>query len=405
MRRFRSLAYLLGGFLFLGLMLTRPARGEGEAAAKPDATIGVPVVIEKTAGGKVEGKLPPTLQLKTDYGTLDLALDKVKTIDFGVEDGHPLAIVELANQNHLHGHPTADTMTVTAADGTTQQLKLADVRELKVQRPPVELSLVAAAVGLVTLALMEIVLGIDNIIFLAIIVGRLPKERQPQARKIGLAAALGTRILLLFSLSFLLGLTAKVFTLPIPGMAPDARDISWRDIILLAGGAFLIVKSVMEMHHKLSEAKAHEEGKPKAQAVASFAKVIVQIAIIDIVFSLDSVITAVGMVDSLPVMVAAMVIAMLVMLAFAGPISNFVDKYPTVKVLALSFLILIGVLLVAEGLGQHIDKAYVYFAMAFGVGVEMVNIFLRPKGVPEYIVGERHHPAKHPAESKTHVAT
>ncbi|MBL8864324.1 MAG: TerC family protein [Planctomycetia bacterium] len=234
---------------------------------------------------------------------------------------------------------------------------------------------------------MEIVLGIDNVIFLAIVVGRLPKEQQPLARKIGLGAALGTRLLLLFSLTFLLGLTKAVFTLPIPGMNPDARDISWRDIILLVGGGFLIMKSVMEMHHKLEESrqKAHAPDSAKPAKSASFAKIIAQIAIIDIVFSLDSVITAVGMVDTVWVMIAAMVIAMLVMLAFAGAISNFVDKYPTIKVLALSFLILIGVLLVADGLGQHIDKGYVYFAMAFGVGVEMVNILMKPKGVPALV--------------------
>jgi predicted tellurium resistance membrane protein TerC len=195
---------------------------------------------------------------------------------------------------------------------------------------------------------------------------------------------------LLFSLSWLLGLTKAVFTLPIPGLAPDARDISWRDMILLAGGGFLIIKSIMEMHHKLEEARHKDkpaDQQPPGKAT-TFAKVIVQIAVIDIVFSLDSVITAVGMVDDLAVMILAMVLAMIVMLLFAGPVANFVERFPTVKVLALSFLILIGVLLVVEGMGQHVDKGYVYFAMAFAVGLEGFNLLLRPRGVPRIIADE-----------------
>ncbi len=389
MRRFRTLAYALGGFLLAILVLTASAREGGDAKPAPAAapTEGVPVQIDRADGARVDGVIPPILKLKTDYGLLDLDLKKVKTIDFAEENGHTIAIVELATKHHLHGDTVDAEMALTDKAGASQVLPIKSIRELRVQRPPVELSVIAALAGLVTLAIMEIVLGIDNVIFLAIVVGRLPKEQQPRARKIGLGAALGTRLLLLFSLTFLLGLTKAVFTLPIPGMNPDARDISWRDIILLVGGGFLIVKSVMEMHHKLEESrhKAQAGGSAKPTKTASFAKIIVQIAIIDIVFSLDSVITAVGMVDNVYVMVAAMVIAMLVMLAFAGPISNFVDKYPTIKVLALSFLILIGVLLVAEGLGQHIDKGYVYFAMAFGVGVEMVNILMQPKGVPALV--------------------
>ena len=388
MRRFRALAHAVGGFLLLALLLTDPARGQaGNDKASPPAPNSVGVQVDRADGGKLAGTISDILKLKTDYGLLDLDLAKVKTIDFADDEGRAIAIVELATKHHLHGEPLATELLLTESNGSAKSIPIKDVREIRVQRPPVDLSLLAALAGLVTLAVMEIVLGIDNIIFLAIVVGRLPKEKQPRARKIGLAAALGTRLLLLFSLTLLLGLTKPVFTLPIPGMAPDARDISWRDIILLVGGGFLIVKSVMEMHHKMEESRhrAAAGGPAKPTKAVSFAKVIVQIAIIDIVFSLDSVITAVGMVDNLYVMISAMVIAMLVMLVFAGPISNFVDKYPTIKVLALSFLILIGVLLVAEGLGQHIDKGYVYFAMAFGVGVEMVNIFLRPKGVPGYI--------------------
>jgi predicted tellurium resistance membrane protein TerC len=387
MRRFRTIAYATGGLLLAVLVLAASARGEGDAKPAPAPSADVTVQIDLDGGGRLDGFIPPMLKLKTEYGLLELDLSKVKTIDFAEENGHTIAIVELATKHHLHGDTVEPNLAFTDKSGAAQSLPFRELRELRVQRPPVDLSLVAALVGLVTLAVMEIVLGIDNVIFLAIVVGRLPKEQQPLARKIGLGAALGTRLLLLFSLTFLLGLTKAVFTLPIPGMNPDARDISWRDIILLVGGGFLIVKSVMEMHHKLEESrqKAHPNGPAKPVKAVSFAKIIVQIAVIDIVFSLDSVITAVGMVDNVKVMVAAMVIAMLVMLAFAGPISNFVDKYPTIKVLALSFLILIGVLLVAEGMGQHIDKGYVYFAMAFGVGVEMVNILMQPKGVPALI--------------------
>jgi predicted tellurium resistance membrane protein TerC len=265
--------------------------------------------------------------------------------------------------------------------------KRADVREIKVVNEE-KLSVLSIALGLLTLTAMEIVLGVDNIIFLAIIAGRLPKEQRPRARKLGLAAALGTRLLLLFSLSFLLGLTAPLFTLPELGILRDldAREISWRDLILFGGGAFLIAKSTYEMHKKVEEAKAASTGTaPAAPAKpASFAWTIVTIAVIDIVFSLDSVITAVGMVEQLWVMVTAMVLAMLVMLYFAGPIAEFVDRHPTIKVLALAFLILIGVMLVAEGLGQHIDKGYIYVAMGFALVVELINMRLRAPGGPKH---------------------
>jgi len=246
-----------------------------------------------------------------------------------------------------------------------------------------------ATVALVTLTAMEIVLGIDNIIFIAIIAGKLPADKQASARRLGLAAALVTRLLLLASLSFILGLTKPLFVLPDLPMFHEleSRAISIRDLILIGGGLFLIAKSTFEIHERLGGAE-DEHGRPAA--VTSFASVIVQIALLDIIFSLDSVITAVGMVnadvtlangfviDKLWIMSAAVVIAVGVMLLFAGAVSEFVARHPTLKVLALSFLILIGVLLVADGLGQHMNKGYIYFAMAFSVTVELLNLRLRP---------------------------
>ncbi len=242
-------------------------------------------------------------------------------------------------------------------------------------------------VALIALTAMEIVLGIDNIVFITILSSRLPKEQQARARSLGLAAAMITRVMLLFSISWVLGLTESVFSidfLPIPeawlGEHPEEiLNISWRDLILLGGGLFLIWKSVHEIHLKLEGHEEHHQGKK-----VGFAGVICQIAILDIVFSLDSVITAVGMVDpekpgAIWVMVTAIVIAIGVMLAFAGQVSDFVTRHPTVKMLALSFLILIGVLLVAEGTGAHFNKGYVYFAMAFSLIVEMLNLRMRTK--------------------------
>jgi predicted tellurium resistance membrane protein TerC len=224
---------------------------------------------------------------------------------------------------------------------------------------------------------MEIVLGVDNIIFLAIIAAKLPEKQQPKARRIGLIAALGTRLLLLASLWLLMAATRPLFTLPeLPFLHdPEARSISARDLVLLLGGLFLIGKSTKEIREKIEHANS---GSGPAKKVASFAAVIVQIAIIDIIFSLDSVITAVGMVEDLWVMIVAMLVAVGVMVVFAEPISRFVDKNPSIKVLALSFLILIGMLLVAESLGQHMDKGYIYFAMAFSVVIELINMRLRP---------------------------
>lgn len=226
-------------------------------------------------------------------------------------------------------------------------------------------------ISLFTLTALEIVLGIDNVIFISILAGKLPPERQSKARKLGLTLALVTRILLLMCLSWIMGLTAPLFTLPIMD-----QPISGRDLVLLIGGLFLIWKSVREVHEKLEAEDGHATSGKK---VVSFAGVIVQILLLDIVFSLDSVITAVGMADNIWVMVAAVVIAIGVMLAAAESISNFVNRHPTLKMLALSFLILIGVMLVGEGLGHHIPKGYIYFAMAFAFGVEMLNLRMRSK--------------------------
>jgi predicted tellurium resistance membrane protein TerC len=232
-------------------------------------------------------------------------------------------------------------------------------------------------VALATLTALEIVLGIDNIVFISILAGRLPEAQRARARTVGLALAAFTRVLLLLSLSWLIGLTAPLFTVL-------GEEISGRDLILLIGGLFLIGKSTHEMHEKL-EGEEHGEG--KGRAAASFASVIVQILLLDIVFSLDSVITAVGMASELGVMIAAVLIAIGVMLIFAGRISAFVDRHPTVKILALSFLILIGVSLLGEGLDLHIPKGYIYFAMAFSLGVETLNMRLRKVSQPVHLHG------------------
>lgn len=221
-------------------------------------------------------------------------------------------------------------------------------------------------IGLLTLTVLEIVLGIDNIIFISILSGKLPAEQRPRARKLGLAAALISRILLLLSLGWVMSLTR-------PFAHIGALEFTGRSLILLLGGLFLIAKSVHEIHDKLEG--THQEG--KAVKVNGFTSVIIQIMILDIVFSLDSVITAVGMVKEIGVMIAAVVIAILVMIAFANPIGEFVERHPTIKMLALSFLILIGCNLIAEGIEQPIPKGYTYFAMAFATVVELLNIKIR----------------------------
>ena len=244
----------------------------------------------------------------------------------------------------------------------------------------------SAWVGLLTLVALEIVLGIDNIVFISILSGKLPADQQPKARKVGLAAALITRILLLLSLSWMVRLTAPLFDLPIPGLGEEAREVSGRDLILLVGGLFLLAKAVHEIHHKLEG----DEEAMTAGKVVSFGSVITQIMILDIVFSLDSVITAVGMVDQVSIMILAVLISVGVMLVSVNAISNFVDKHPTIKMLALSFLILIGVTLIGEGLGQHINKGYIYFAMAFSVLVELLNLRVRHKVAPVALREPRH---------------
>ena len=228
-----------------------------------------------------------------------------------------------------------------------------------------------AWIALVTLTALEIVLGVDNIIFISILVGRLPEHQRQRARTFGLAFAMFTRIALLLSLAWVMTLTEPLFSIPVVG-----RDVSGRDLILIGGGLFLLWKSVHEIHNSL---EGEEEEHAAAAVRAGFAAVIMQIAIIDIVFSLDSVITAVGMVDQVAIMVIAIVAAVVVMMFAARTIGEFVDRHPTVKMLALSFLILVGVALVAEGGGYHIPKGYIYFAMAFSVGVEMLNIRVRAR--------------------------
>ena len=226
-------------------------------------------------------------------------------------------------------------------------------------------------VAFVTLLSLEIVLGIDNVIFIAILADKLPEKERGKARKLGLTLAMGIRILLLLSLAWMARLIEPLFT--VAGMG-----ISGRDLILIGGGLFLIAKSVFEVHSALEGAEDHGPAGGKAK----FNAVLIQILLLDIVFSLDSVITAVGMTDKLPVMIAAVVGAVAVMLFFARPIGDFVRRHPTVKMLALSFLILIGVSLLGEGLDFHIPKGYVYFAMAFSVAVEALNLKIRKKAVP-----------------------
>jgi len=319
-----------------------------------------------------------TLVLTTHFGPITLDLSQAKQVRVeSVEGNTARAVVELRDGHEFRGTIPTEPLSVTA-DGQSRSLTPAEGLKFKMLRSG-DFSIWTALLGLLTLTLMEIVLGIDNIIFLAIVSGKLPVEQQPKARRIGLGAALVTRLLLLFSITWLLGLTKPLFTLPdLPFFHDlDARGISWRDLILLVGGAFLIGKSVLELHDKAEKTESTNGG--KARKVASFAGVIVQIAIIDIVFSLDSVITAVGMVEELWVMVTAVILAIIIMIVFAEPISRFVERNPTIKVLALSFLILIGVLLVADALGQHMDKGYIYFAMAFAVGIEVINMQLRKR--------------------------
>ena len=224
-------------------------------------------------------------------------------------------------------------------------------------------------IALATLTSLEIVLGVDNLVFIAIVAAKLPPAQQPMARRIGLGLALITRILLLLALSWIMGLTQPMFHL-------GSHGVSGRDLILLAGGLFLVAKATWEIYAKVEG--THEDAHA-AGARSGMAAVVVQIMILDIVFSLDSVITAVGMVDDVPIMITAIVLAMIVMLFAMDAVSGFVERHPSVKILALSFLILIGVVLIADGLGHHMPKGYVYFPMAFALGVELLNLRYRTR--------------------------
>jgi predicted tellurium resistance membrane protein TerC len=229
-----------------------------------------------------------------------------------------------------------------------------------------------AWLALVTLTALEIVLGIDNIIFISILTGRLPEHQRPKAQKIGLALAMFTRLMLLFSLTWIMRLTEPFFHIL-------GHGVSGRDIILIVGGLFLLAKSTMEIHDRLEGEEHHAS---EGMSGASFRGVVIQIMFLDIIFSLDSVITAVGMASQLAVMATAVVLAVGVMMLFAAAVSAFVERHPTIKVLALSFLLLIGVSLIADGLSFHIPKGYIYFAMAFSVFVEMINLRVRKGSVP-----------------------
>jgi predicted tellurium resistance membrane protein TerC len=227
----------------------------------------------------------------------------------------------------------------------------------------------ANLIALLTLTLLEIVLGIDNVIFISILAGKLPEEERRKARLVGLSLAFGARVLLLLSISWVMRLQAELFHV-------FGLGISGKDLVLILGGLFLVAKATHEIHSKL-EAEPHTTGPTVRRA--SFKSVVVQILLIDIVFSLDSVITAVGMVNEIAIMIIAVVISIGVMMAFAGKIGSFVERHPTIKMLALSFLILIGVMLIAQGFDQKIDKGYIYFAMAFSLGVELLNMRFRKK--------------------------
>jgi predicted tellurium resistance membrane protein TerC len=223
-------------------------------------------------------------------------------------------------------------------------------------------------IGLITLTALEIVLGIDNIVFISILSGKLPARSRNRARQWGLALAMIMRVLLLLSLSWIMGLTRPLFSIV-------GFDVSGRALILFFGGLFLLAKSTREIHHRIEGSDEHSAGATRA----SFSGVLVQILLLDIVFSLDSVITAVGMVDEIPVMIVAVVVAVAVMMIFSGIISDFIQRHPTLKMLAISFLLLIGVNLIGEGLGFHIPKGYTYFAMGFSLGVEMLNLWVRKR--------------------------
>lgn len=383
-RRFFLTAVLC---LLAALALNGVVRAVGEAsgtAPPADTAHALKVKVQRPKHPDADGIARfMSVKLKVPNGTLDLDLAKVDAlvIEGKEDDGTLRAAAEMHDHTRMSGQLLTSELRVAETDDDKEGKPLPLETGLKVkfdhEKPT---GLLAALIGLLTLTVMEVVLGIDNVIFLAIVAGKLPQHQQKLARRIGLGAALGTRLLLLCTLTVLMSLTAPLFVLPdMPFLHdPEARGVSWRDLILLVGGLFLVGKSVKEIHEKIEEARGgHKEAGGKK--VGGFVSAIVQIAIIDIIFSLDSVITAVGMVDELWVMIVAVIIAVIIMLIFSEPIAAFVDKNPTIKLLALSFLILIGVLLLAEGLGQHVDKGYIYFAMGFAVVIELLNMRLRPK--------------------------
>jgi predicted tellurium resistance membrane protein TerC len=373
-RRFLATMFIAA---FLGLLTAGLVRAVNPAVGPPAEATTAKAKIDTASAKNLEADiLFPSVAVESDFGTLDLRVSSLKelTID-SMKDGIVHVTATLDDETRFHGKMIAPVLPVSVG-GQRQNLEFAEGLRIKFQKTK-EFGFIGVALGLLTLTLMEIVLGIDNIIFLAILSSKLPTHQQAKARRIGLIAALATRLGLLFSLTWLLGLTKTVFTLPEMPLfrSPEARGISWRDIILFAGGAFLIGKSTVEIHEKVD--KVHSGDAQVSGRKPNFGSVIFQIALMDIIFSLDSVITAVGMVDEVWVMVVAMLIAVGVMILFAERISRFVDQRPTIKILALSFLILIGVLLVAESLGQHIDKGYIYFAMAFAMVIEMINMRIR----------------------------
>jgi predicted tellurium resistance membrane protein TerC len=241
----------------------------------------------------------------------------------------------------------------------------------------------SAWAALVTLIVMEVVLGIDNLIFISILTNKLPEENRAKARQVGIGLALGLRLALLATLSWIVGLTAPVFSLPF-SPAPDAQghvpfelDFSWRDLILIAGGLFLVWKATKEIHHSVDPAPGPDMFEPAQKVGMNFTAAIVQILLLDLVFSIDSILTAVGMTDHLPIMVVAVVVAVGLMMAAAGPLAAFINKNPSVVMLALGFLLMIGMVLIADGFGVHVPKGYIYAAMAFSAFVEALNMFAR----------------------------
>jgi len=245
-------------------------------------------------------------------------------------------------------------------------------------------------IGLISLTALEIVLGIDNVVFISILAGKLPEKQQAQARRVGLSLAILTRIALLLSLAWIIGLTNPIINVV-------GKGISGRDLILIGGGLFLLAKSTSEIHNKLEGLDGHASTK----VAPSFTSVIIQILLLDIVFSLDSVITAVGMVEQLGVMIAAVIIAVIIMLVTAESISAFVNRHPSIKILALSFLLLIGLTLIMEGLHQHIPKGYIYFAMAFSVFVELINLRLRASKISKPVKLRQPYLPENLADKKT----